>query len=177
MELRVKAKSGYLDHNEAVREACRKEGGPMLEYKLGSGLQPSCDFLDMDVPPDTEFPITNPTHSTVSILESAMNMVIQGAAVKAVTWLVMGFAFGAVSWVWWRILECSMTGRSVWLYGETGELTQPRYKLLLHTSTICDATIRARPSKMLKFTSLSMASLVLLSTSSVLLPLECDLSA
>lgn len=99
-ELMVKARSVYIAHNEAVREKCRKEGRPMLEYKLGSGLKPICDFLEVEAPvDDMEFPSTNEAPQTLAVLRSLMGGMILGAAVDVLKESAVVAAVGAVAWV------------------------------------------------------------------------------
>jgi hypothetical protein len=62
-ELARNARQIYIDHNSAIREVCRQEGRPILCYKLGDGWQPLCDFLEVDVPADLEFPSGNEAQS------------------------------------------------------------------------------------------------------------------
>ena len=46
----------YLDHNELVRKVCPAER--LLEFKLGSGWEPLCEFLGKKVP-DVPYPNVN----------------------------------------------------------------------------------------------------------------------
>ena len=59
-EMRGKAKAKYREHYELMRKIVPRER--LLEYKLGSGWEPLCDFLDKEVP-DVEFPKVNETAS------------------------------------------------------------------------------------------------------------------
>lgn len=98
-ELKQKAKTAYIEHNEAVREKCKKEGRPMLDYKLGSGLKPICDFLEIDVPKDVDFPNTNQADQTVAILRKIMGLMILGTAIDVLKKSTVVVAVGAVAWI------------------------------------------------------------------------------
>lgn len=67
-EMRMVAKEKYREHYELIRRIVPRER--LLEYKLGSGWEPLCDFLGKEVP-DVEFPTVNDTasmHERVSII-------------------------------------------------------------------------------------------------------------
>ena len=67
-EMRMKAKERYREHYQLIRSVVPKER--LLEYKLGSGWKPLCDFLGKPVP-DVEFPKVNETdsmHEKMSII-------------------------------------------------------------------------------------------------------------
>lgn len=55
-ELKVNAKDYYRDHYATIRAAAPKDR--LLEYRLGDGWEPLCEFLGMDVP-DVPFPRIN----------------------------------------------------------------------------------------------------------------------
>ncbi len=59
-EMRAKAKEKYQEHYALVRRIVPKER--LLEYTLGSGWEPLCEFLGKDIP-DVEFPRVNETAS------------------------------------------------------------------------------------------------------------------
>ncbi|KAF6231212.1 hypothetical protein HO173_010544 [Letharia columbiana] len=56
-ELRQNARSVYKEHYRRIREAAPK--GRLLEYRLGEGWGPLCDFLGKDVPEGLPFPRIN----------------------------------------------------------------------------------------------------------------------
>ncbi|KAL8899387.1 MAG: hypothetical protein Q9207_006224 [Kuettlingeria erythrocarpa] len=67
-EMRAAAKDRYREHYASVRRMVPKER--LLEYKVGSGWEPLCDFLGKSVP-DVEFPNINETasmHEKISII-------------------------------------------------------------------------------------------------------------
>jgi hypothetical protein len=57
-EALTNAERFYLQHYENIRRLVPPER--LLEYKLGSGWEPLCDFLGKEVPPE-EFPWLNET--------------------------------------------------------------------------------------------------------------------
>lgn len=59
--MRAKAKEKHWEHYEVVRRIVPRER--LLEYKLGSGWEPLCNFLGKEVP-DVEFPKVNDMAST-----------------------------------------------------------------------------------------------------------------
>lgn len=68
-DMRMKAKEKYKEHYELLRRTVPKER--LLEYQLGSGWGPLCDFLGKEIP-DVEFPRVNETasmHEKVSIIQ------------------------------------------------------------------------------------------------------------
>ena len=67
-EMRIKAKTKYQEHYELIRKIVPRER--LLEYKLGSGWGPLCDFLKKEVP-DVDFPRVNETasmHEKITII-------------------------------------------------------------------------------------------------------------
>ena len=67
-DMRTKAKEKYKEHYELLRRTVSNER--LLEYELGSGWRPLCDFLKKDIP-DVEFPRVNETasmHEKISII-------------------------------------------------------------------------------------------------------------
>ena len=59
-DMRVKAKEKYREHYELIRRVVPKER--LLEYRLDSGWESLCEFLDKEIP-DVEFPRVNETAS------------------------------------------------------------------------------------------------------------------
>lgn len=67
-EMRMKAKTKYREYYELMRRMVPRER--LLEYELGSGWEPLCNFLGKEVP-DVEFPRVNETasmHEKISII-------------------------------------------------------------------------------------------------------------
>ena len=57
-EYRENAKPVYRRHYAEIRDLLTDQPGRLLEYKLGSGWKPLCDFLGKPIP-DEEFPRVN----------------------------------------------------------------------------------------------------------------------
>lgn len=95
-EARGNARDMYREYYAEIRRIAPKER--LLEYKLGSGWEPLCDFLGKEVP-DEEFPHANESQSLVVMFEemgkkgvrnSVKNITVVGAAMAAfVAWWVM----------------------------------------------------------------------------------------
>lgn len=58
-EYRQNAKEVYNRHYAEIRSLLRDQPERLLEYKLGSGWKPLCDFLGKPVPVEEEFPWIN----------------------------------------------------------------------------------------------------------------------
>jgi hypothetical protein len=43
-------RAAYRAHNDAVREAARRDGRALLEYDVAQGWAPLCELLGVDVP-------------------------------------------------------------------------------------------------------------------------------
>ncbi|KAH8747213.1 hypothetical protein F5883DRAFT_474633, partial [Diaporthe sp. PMI_573] len=65
--LAANAKRVYIEHNAEIRETCKAQGRDLLDYKLGSGWGPLCDFLGVDVPKGVEFPQGNEAHLLIDL--------------------------------------------------------------------------------------------------------------
>ncbi|CAO1603122.1 hypothetical protein XANCAGTX0491_006715 [Xanthoria calcicola] len=74
-EMRRKAKAHYREHYALVRRITPKER--LLEYKMGSGWEPLCDFLGKPIP-DVDFPRVNET----AALQEKISLIIQRGAVN-----------------------------------------------------------------------------------------------
>ncbi|KAF4969807.1 hypothetical protein FSARC_3032 [Fusarium sarcochroum] len=60
--IELRAKDAYEEYYRKVREAVPLESGRRLDYTMGSGWEPLCEFLGKDVP-DVEFPRVNDSNS------------------------------------------------------------------------------------------------------------------
>lgn len=58
-EYRKNAKEVYKEHYAEIRKLLKDQPERLLEYELGSGWKPICDFLGQPVPEDEEFPRVN----------------------------------------------------------------------------------------------------------------------
>lgn len=92
-ELDALAEQVYVEHNAAVREACRKQGREMLDYKFGSGWAPLCAFLGVPEPPkDVEFPRGNESHAMVKMTKQIQRQRIWQLGSRLGMWLAVGGA-------------------------------------------------------------------------------------
>ncbi|KAI9714605.1 MAG: hypothetical protein M1828_001142 [Chrysothrix sp. TS-e1954] len=93
------AVAGYRLHYEEVRRETPRER--LLEYELGSGWGPLCEFLGKDVPEGVEFPRLNEGQSIQDMFEvmrtKAMGRVAQNLGIGAGV-----VAVGVGLWTRWR---------------------------------------------------------------------------
>lgn len=89
----------FLEHNERVRKACPPER--LLEFKLGSGWEPLCEFLGEEVP-DVPYPNVNDKEMFIGLHKAIMDRATVWAAQKVVTWTVPVAAVAGAAWYWTR---------------------------------------------------------------------------
>ena len=77
----------------------------LLEYKMGEGWQPLCDFLEVPVPQGKKFPRTNDTDGFVDRCRRRNRMQMLNVLFRAT---VVGGTFAAV------VLSATMTVRRFW---------------------------------------------------------------
>jgi hypothetical protein len=83
-----KAAQVYLEHNALVRKLCPPER--LLEFKLGSGWEPLCEFLGAEMPPpDVPYPNVNDTEMFIGLHKVIL--------IRAAMWAVLKVAAGAGS--------------------------------------------------------------------------------
>ena len=82
-EMRMVAKERYREHYELIRRIVPRER--LLEYKLGSGWEPLCDFLGKEVP-DVEFPRLNDTASMHERLSIIAGRAIRNVLTRVLLW-------------------------------------------------------------------------------------------
>ncbi|CZT16077.1 uncharacterized protein RCC_01917 [Ramularia collo-cygni] len=92
-EWRSKAKTVYKEHYAEIRGLLEDQPDRLLEYQLGNGWKPLCEFLGKDIP-DVEFPRINESaqHDTmikIVFLQMARNVFI--ASVKTALPVVVAF--------------------------------------------------------------------------------------
>lgn len=109
-EQSVKAKEIYKEHYAEVRAKARP--GQLLEYKLGDGWEPLCEFLGKPVP-DEPFPNVNDTAMFHDIGNKAMSNAMWNL-VKSV--FVFGGGLAAVTAV------AMNTGAKDWMMANLGRL-------------------------------------------------------
>ncbi|KAK4149618.1 hypothetical protein C8A00DRAFT_18720 [Chaetomidium leptoderma] len=72
-ECLARAREVYEGFHDEVRKMVPEER--RLEYKLGDGWEPLCQFLGVEVPPDVEFPRTNTRETHLQVFMEKMNRV------------------------------------------------------------------------------------------------------
>ena len=83
-EMRTKAKEKYRKYCASIRRIVPKER--LLEYKLGSGWEPLCEFLGKDVP-DLEFPRVNETASMHEKMSIVARRGLKNLLKRALLWV------------------------------------------------------------------------------------------
>lgn len=85
-EVRRAVREGYEAHYELIRRVTPKER--LLEYELGSGWGPLCEFLGVDEPVGVEFPRVNEMEALQELLVGlVMSSVLK--TVKVYGWVVV----------------------------------------------------------------------------------------
>ncbi|MCJ1248354.1 hypothetical protein MMC30_005571 [Trapelia coarctata] len=97
-EMREKARGVYREHYELVRRVTPKER--LLEYRLGDGWGPLCEFLVKEVP-DVPFPRVNDQEALWEMLSIIAKRGLWNFAKRVGMWVV---------------LPCVVVGLSLWLY-------------------------------------------------------------
>ncbi|KAL2104779.1 hypothetical protein VUR80DRAFT_9673 [Thermomyces stellatus] len=95
-----RARRAYEAFYREVREAVPRESGRRLEYRLGDGWAPLCEFLGKEVPPDVEFPRLNDRASMArafrnKYLEVAALMLGRLAALAVPAGVLLYFVYGS----------------------------------------------------------------------------------
>jgi Sulfotransferase domain len=90
----------YLDHNELVRKVCPPER--LLEFKLGSGWQPLCEFLGAEVP-EVPYPNINDKEMFVGFHKSMLDRAMLWAAQKVLVGAVSVAVLAGAAWYWQRL--------------------------------------------------------------------------
>lgn len=90
------AKGAYVKHYKDIRDAARNRGIPVLEYQLGAGWQPLCEFLGRPIPRDERgeelpFPRMNEEERLEQVFTAMAKRSLTGA-----TWKVL-WAFATVA--------------------------------------------------------------------------------
>ena len=92
-EIRQNARATYDRHHEEIRALVPKER--LLEYRMGDGWEPICEFLDKEVP-DIEFPWVNETEELKKRIKEVATKNALDALKKIAPWAVglasVGFA-------------------------------------------------------------------------------------
>ena len=92
----------YLEHYELVRRVCPPER--LLEFELGSGWEPLCEFLGTKVP-DAPYPNTNDKEVFLAVHRSILNRATM-RAIQTMLWLALpvGIITGVVAWFLQRLV-------------------------------------------------------------------------
>ena len=98
-ELEEKSRGAYIEHNKRVRETVPKE--LLLQYELGSGWQPLCDFLGKPIP-GTPFPRVNETEMVNEYVQVVIRLGLLNTLKRWATWSLAALAVGVGWWVYRR---------------------------------------------------------------------------
>ena len=92
-EMRDKAKAKYHEHYALVRRVTPPER--LLEYKLGDGWKPLCEFLGVEIP-DVPFPNINDSDAVWEQLAIVVRRGLMNAAWSAVWVCLLCLTAGVV---------------------------------------------------------------------------------
>ncbi|PGH00598.1 hypothetical protein GX51_05697 [Blastomyces parvus] len=95
------ARDTYRRHYANVRRLVPKER--LLEYKMGSGWEPLCEFLGTEVPgPEVKFPYLNEGENFDEMLRKVQNAMIrrQLKSIAVSPFFMVPLALGVAAWVW-----------------------------------------------------------------------------
>ena len=93
----------YVEHYKLVRKVCPPER--LLEFKLGSGWEPLCEFLGTEIPGDVPYPNVNDKDTFIGVHKKVLRKATYCAVQKTLKWtLPVGLvAAGTVLyWKTWR---------------------------------------------------------------------------
>ncbi|KAM7207247.1 hypothetical protein V8F20_002513 [Naviculisporaceae sp. PSN 640] len=107
-ELRKKEvlRAAWERHHREIREMCAGQEGKLLNYKMGDGWEPLCEFLGCELPRDGEgkvlpFPHANEAAALRKKIMAQQVAMLKKAAAAVAPWVgVIGAA--VVGWWWWR---------------------------------------------------------------------------
>lgn len=102
-------KRRYKEYYEEIRSIVPKDR--LLEYKMGEGWKPLCDFLEVPVPEGKKFPRTNDTDGFVERCRKRNRMQMLNVLFRAT---VVGGGFAAI------VFSATMTMRR--FFGGRGSL-------------------------------------------------------
>ena len=88
----------YLEHYRLVRKVCPPER--LLEFELGSGWEPICQFLGTAVP-DVPYPNVNDREMFIAIHKAILGRATYYAVQKVLKWTVPVWLVAAgAAWYW-----------------------------------------------------------------------------
>ncbi|KAK7430916.1 hypothetical protein QQZ08_002444 [Neonectria magnoliae] len=94
-ELRANAREAYDRHHRVIREMVPPE--KLLEYRMGEGWEPICEFLGKPVP-DGEFPWVNEAAELQRTIANKVRRNMMAAAMVIMPWVGGAVAVGVGSW-------------------------------------------------------------------------------
>jgi hypothetical protein len=98
-EMRKKARQAYRDHYALVRRITPTDR--LLEYKLGDGWQPLCDFMGKPVP-GVPFPRVNDSEALQEMLVVLIKRGLYNAFMRAVKYTLPFAMLGLGIWLFYR---------------------------------------------------------------------------
>lgn len=99
-EVRQNARAVYREHYRRIKEATPKQR--LLEYRLGDGWEPLCEFLEKDVPKGLPFPRINEAAALkAKVRETQLNL-FKAGGVALDKYLVPVVVLGIAMWYWHR---------------------------------------------------------------------------
>lgn len=99
-EVRQNARDVYREHYKRIREAAPEER--LLEYRLGQGWGPLCDFLGKEVPEGLSFPRINEVAALKAAIREIQRARFKAAGVALGRYLVPVVVVGIAIWCWYR---------------------------------------------------------------------------
>lgn len=90
----------YLEHNALVRKVCPPER--LLEFKLGSGWEPLCEFLGKEVP-EGPYPNVNDKNMFIGLHAAILNRATVWAAQKVLVGVVPVGMLAGAAWYWAKL--------------------------------------------------------------------------
>jgi len=108
-ELRANLRAAWERHHAEVRAACAATPGKLLNYKLGDGWEPLCEFLGREVPRDEDgnplpFPHANEAAALRRKILDQQVIMLKKLAANALPWVASAAVAGA-GWWWARRAE------------------------------------------------------------------------
>jgi hypothetical protein len=94
------AKKTYLEHYAKIRRLVPPE--KRLDYHLGSGWEPLCEFLGKPVPDNMKFPHKNERKEFALLVKKLLNREIKRSMVLISNRLVLPAVGIAVAWAAWK---------------------------------------------------------------------------
>ncbi|KAL2211377.1 hypothetical protein CC79DRAFT_1266253 [Sarocladium strictum] len=100
-EARRNARGVWERHRTRIREMVPPE--QLLEYKLGEGWEPLCEFLGKPVPEGVEFPRVNDAEMLRGLMMGKVKRNLGAVTKMAMPWIALAVAVGVGGrWLWRR---------------------------------------------------------------------------